>query len=1007
MKIIIDENREVLKETNKIGNDSENKVEVLEFEFPKQYTAFTKYIEFQIKNEKYVDLIENDQYVITRSIAKYGKIKAQVVLRNSLDNDVAVFKSNIFDLKISNSLNATEDVPTEYPTWIDNLTKLKQDLESSESERISNEDERISAEEERQESFTEMQKTVENAASSIKDLKEEYNSNAEKETKKFNDNALEQTKSFNENSGTKLAEYNKTHTDKIKEYDDNHNAKTKAFDDNAATKLSEYNKNDEAKISAYNANDKAKTDAYNANDKAKTDVYNNNTALKEKAYNNNASNKTETFNSNAESKQNEYNQNAENKLTKYNQNAEELINKVEQVQAENEALKAENKLIKEQIPSASVSGNSVHIEDSSNLNFDWKIKGGHRQTTTDGRQLFDNTLKGYGRYGMIAKTIPTGVRLSADIDITASDHIFGLYATINLSNFVGKTVRMKAMFKSNSNLKGKYSIGLCNSNGTNRVLKDNTNVSEKEISFVIPNLETGQEYLGVWFYANFGGTGVAGDYVDYTNVIITINNEDMTYEPYTGGIPSPNPEYPQEIETVGSNVNLFDGELESGSLTNNTGQNYGNAKNTRSKNYLAVEENTTYALSDNINGSFIVHAYDKDKNWLKMIGASNYTGKYIFTTPTQTAYIRFRTNETDLTAKIKLERDSAITPYSPPGMGCVKKDVVNSNLLDFNVEQNSKVTVNSDGTLTINETGGFNLNIDKLQLKAGITYYQKVELISGSISGSNMNNTFLSFTGAGAWISSVNFSQTILNEDTEKTSIWINASAIFNNAVIKIWANTDKSDFVKHQSQTAIMPIQQEMLENDYIADVEHHEWSKLILKGDENWEWNTKKEITQVCQLKFDINIKDGNGYCNYFKYGIAGDVEKFAISQNILFIAINKDRLVEASTSGFKSYLKQQYESGKPVIIYYKLAEPIDLELTSEQKTVREQKLYTYKNITNISLSDELASIDVKYKKDLETEHNKLQNEIDEIKQLLSTTQTSALLLDNMQNDIESEVE
>ena len=313
MKIIIDENREVLKETNKIGNDSENKVEVLEFEFPKQYTAFTKYIEFQIKNEKYVDLIENDQYVITRAIAKYGKIKAQVVLRNSLDNDVAVFKSNIFDLKISNSLNATEDVPTEYPTWIDNLTKLKQDLESSESERIS-------AEEERQESFTEMQKTVENAASSIKDLKEEYNSNAEKETKKFNDNALEQTKSFNENSGTKLAEYNKTHTDKIKEYDDNHNAKTKAFDDNAATKLSEYNKNDEAKISAYNANDKAKTDAYNANDKSKTDAYNSNTVLKEKAYNDNATSKTDSFNAHAAEK-----------IAEYDEHATDLINSVQEV----------------------------------------------------------------------------------------------------------------------------------------------------------------------------------------------------------------------------------------------------------------------------------------------------------------------------------------------------------------------------------------------------------------------------------------------------------------------------------------------------------------------------------------------------------------------------------------------------------------------------------------------------------------------------------------------------
>ena len=149
-----------------------------------------------------------------------------------------------------------------------------------------------------------------------------------------------------------------------------------------------------------------------------------------------------------------------------------------------------------------------------------------------GKNLFDNTLKGYGHYGTTAKTIPTGVRLSVDTDVTASDYIFGCYAIINLLNFVGKTVRMKAMFKSNSNLKGSYTIGLCNSNGANRAPKGSTGVSEKEISFVIPSLKTGQEYLGVWFYANSEGTGVAGDYVDYTNVIITIDNEDITYEPY-------------------------------------------------------------------------------------------------------------------------------------------------------------------------------------------------------------------------------------------------------------------------------------------------------------------------------------------------------------------------------------------------------------------------------------------------------------------------------------------
>lgn len=346
-------------------------------------------------------------------------------------------------------------------------------------------------------------------------------------------------------------------------------------------------------------------------------------------------------------------------------------------------------------------------------------------------------------------------------------------------------------------------------------------------------------------------------------------------------------------------------------------------------------------------------------------------------------------------------------------MGSVEIDVVNSNLLDFNVAQDSRVTVNRDGTLTINGAGGFSLNIDKLQLKTGITYYQKVELISGSISGANINNTFLSFAGAGTWISSENFSQTILNEDTEKTAIWINASAIFNNAVIKIWANTDKSDFVKHQSQTAIMPIQQEMLEGDYIASVEHHEWEKLVLTGEEKWERGFLEKYVFILQHSVSDSIQPVWGrktlqVCSHFKAGVPGygrdTINCFSFNGNYDLVIQYEDI---TTVEEWKAYLKQQYEAGTPVTIYYKLATPINLELTSEQKAIRDTKLYTYKNITNISLSDELASIDVNYKKDPTTEHDDLQNQIDEIKQLLSTTQTSALLLDNLQKEVESEVE
>ncbi len=1010
MKIIIDENREVLKETNKIGNDSENKVEVLEFEFPKQYTAFTKYIEFQIKNEKYVDLIENDQYVITRAIAKYGKIKAQVVLRNSLDNDVAVFKSNIFDLKISNSLNATEDVPTEYPTWIDNLTKLKQDLESSESERISNEGERISAEKERQESFTEMQNTVENAASSIKDLKEEYNSNAEKETKKFNDNALEQTKSFNENSGTKLAEYNKTHTDKMKEFNNNYDAKTKAFDDNAA-----------AKLEAYNKNDTEKTNAYNANDKAKTDVYNNNTVLKEKAYNNNASNKTETFNSNAESKQNKYDQNAENKLTEYNQNAEELINKVEQVQAENEALKAENKLIKEQIPSATASGNSVHVEDSGSLDFGWKIKGGHyqKQTVQSDNLLIleDTTITING----ITLVIKDGV-ITINGTSTASTNIdFKIKKKLKAGTY--RHVVQRDSGSANGNIsflimKSSGSVSTMNgSGGANFTLEEDTEV-----------------FYRIWTDKNNIISNVA-----YKCLI----SEGSDSKPWVQGIPdSSSIDYPSKIETVGSNVNEFDCKE---SYTDK-GLTLTKYKDGSFKIEGTATVTTTFAISNYFK---LQGVYTFKAEWLE--GTSPYFWFYsninkkntVELTSTNGVKVVTLNNEDEtilginiekdkaysFTARVKIERGSTVSPYSPYGMGSVEIDVSNENL--FNEQYIQGYFVNDSGKTNTSAEGA--RADDYIPVSDNKTIYVLFKCLKSCtlarfwLMEFDENYNTIKRTTTGIYDTSFNIGNTIKQLNLSQKCKYIKPSFYslrdggasltydkFNEYFNISISRNQTEEYIKHQSQTAIMPIQQEMLEGGYVADVEHHEWEKLVLTGDEGFVQAQNVNKLNYFYLSLNsVKIK-GKIISNMLKNIESGiiwnktsydDVVSSASNSKTINIMLSDTTIT--TLQQFKEKLKELYNAGTPVIIYYKLAEPIDLELTSEQKTVREQKLYTYKNITNISLSDELASIDVKYKKDLETEHNKLQNEIDEIKQLLSTTQTSALLLDNMQNDIESEVE
>ena len=662
-------------------------------------------------------------------LTQTGFVKFQLRI---LHDDVEIFKSEIIALEVKDSINATETIPEQYPTWIDNLTTLKQELEKAESERVSNENERQSAEKTRQENFTKMQETVSSAVSNIKDLTEEYNSNAGKETKKFNDNAVEQTKTFNDNSDSKLAEYNKNHTDKIKEYDDN---------------------------------GKAKLDEYNENDADKTNAYNDNTVLKEKAFNDIVTESTEVFNTNVEQKETEFEDLAEEKINEYNQVSAELTAKVKQVQAENESLKAENKLIKEQIPSATASGNNIHIEDSGSLDFEWKINGGHKQATREGYNLLDLT-------SLIGKTeTKNGVtyKINEDCSITVN----------------GKPTEYTSFRLLDISLKAgtyKFVDGLNSNDVFLQTLGDFPNTSQNR---TISLVEDGSSSLYLVISA-------AASTLDNVTVypMIYEGTEDKEYEQYGA---SPSPDYPSEVETVNSSVKI---------------------------------------------------------------------------------------------------------------------DVIN-------------------------------------------------------------------------------------NDNTK--------------------------------SQTAIMPIQQEMLTGDYVADVEHHRWKKLMLTGNENWikGYNDGSEREN---LGFRVNLEElkqidktqnsvlCGALCNYLKESLFfvndiskevwGNLNTFALSMSIQYIlALNIENI--NTVEELKSFLNSKYEAGTPVTIYYKLATPVDLELTEEQKAVREQKLYTYKNITNIAVSDELASIDVEYQKNPTTEHDDLQNQIDEIKQLLSTTQTSALLLDNLQKDVESEVE
>ena len=115
--------------------------------------------------------------------------------------------------------------------------------------------------------------------------------------------------------------------------------------------------------------------------------------------------------------------------------------------------------------------------------------------------------------------------------------------------------------------------------------------------------------------------------------------------------------------------NLFDGQLELGTLVNGTGVPGSSTRAMRTINYIAVNPNTTYTISNDKDYSAYVFEYDNNQAYIS--NSTTQITPYTFTTSATTKYIKFRTleNQTanDLTTKFMLEKNIKATPYVPYG----------------------------------------------------------------------------------------------------------------------------------------------------------------------------------------------------------------------------------------------------------------------------------------------------------------------------------------------------
>ena len=100
------------------------------------------------------------------------------------------------------------------------------------------------------------------------------------------------------------------------------------------------------------------------------------------------------------------------------------------------------------------------------------------------------------------------------------------------------------------------------------VIIEGRNISLPRGKGVSATFDVTKEGVAIQMYASNNYANSQGDTVSFKNVMLNAGDTALPYEPYTGGQPSPSPNYPQQIVSAGAGgevevticgKNLFDG----------------------------------------------------------------------------------------------------------------------------------------------------------------------------------------------------------------------------------------------------------------------------------------------------------------------------------------------------------------------------------------------------------------------------------------------------------------
>lgn len=733
--------------------------------------------------------------------------------------------------------------------------------------------------------------------------------------------------------------------------------------------------------------------------------------------------------------------------------ATETINKKdneqdEDIKANKETIKeiqAENERLRNDIKSIAVvgeeNGENIHIEDSSNARCELEIGGNHQQDTREGYNFLDlSNFSTQTKNGVTATKNEDG---SIKLVGTNSGDTFN----INLSTIngeIGDYIASGVMGGSRET----YFLGIVKPGVKTfaEVTNGSSNFSLTEETTIAANI-----YI------------IKGVTINTTIYPMMIKGtENKPYEQYGA---SPSLDFPSELKAVGDDINILNDTIfaRKGYYSGIVGATTQKANTTirlLTDEDINVISNKDITISLGTDKDLKYNVFEIDENdvIIKNNMSSNNKDKTIkLQENTKKISLMLMWQDANKTitledikdCKIKIAYGTRISNYSSYNCGSAKIDIFNKNFIDIDKlkslnSRNAYEKYNNVECLKLaGVTQRYNLNC-----KQNTQYVFQVNIVGYTYTGKLIGQFLIAYTdGSTSYMQTdgTNAGKYSLISNARKTVkalVWNGYSSghfvYIDKNDIQLDEATTLTNIVQHEEQSYLVDVQQPMFEGDTFVKQDGKWYEKHCVKTEimltfpttnievcgtfANFQTNRNiafavvKNDLKTTNVRNDIlcdklKAKD-NSMWGGKEDGIQTYINSNKFMISIPFEDIEKNFGEELTINNYSQAFRKYINDNGPFKIYYLLEEPELIECTEAQNKVLDEiynKSHTYKNITNISAESAEVNpiVSLKYLKDTETEHNKLQAQINEIKELLSSTETSALLVNNLEKDLRMEVE